>query len=516
MGIAEDIKEKRLGLGLSQKDFSDALGLGKFGDRTLRRWENGESSPSPLVYRAIMSFAADTPYAKEVHVAEFTFIDLFAGIGGIRIPFQELGGKCVFASEIKDDLRKLYALNFPETPIYGDITKINPEEIPPHDIVCAGFPCQPFSQAGKREGFNDTKQRGTLFDYICAIVAEHRPKYLLLENVQNLKNHDNGNTWKVIQEKLAALNYDVKADILSPHQFGLPQHRKRIFIVAIANEKGSLDHFRFPVAQKGASRFCDINKVIDASDTNITKLKPETRLQLEVWQEFIDQTIAHGDTIPSFPIWAMEFGATYDFKNKAPVFQSLENLQGKLGKLGQPINGLTKEACIAQLPNYAQTTTSLIFPNWKIRYIEQNRKFYERNKSWLDPWIEKIRNFENSHLKMEWNCGITATPTLEDKIIQFRASGIRVKLPNFAPALNLVGTQIPIFPWVKLPAEILSEGEPNKGRYMTIREAAAIQGMQDLNFSSLSSTRTLEALGNAINVTLVRRIAKLLLNDEQQ
>ena len=154
-----------------------------------------------------------------------------------------------------------------------------------------------------------------------------------------------------------------------------------VCIVAIANEKGSLDHFRFPVAQKGASRFCDINKVIDASDTNITKLKPETRLQLEVWQEFIDQTIAHGDTIPSFPIWAMEFGATYDFKNKAPVFQSLENLQGKLGKLGQPINGLTKEACIAQLPNYAQTTTSLIFPNWKIRYIEQNRKFYERNKT---------------------------------------------------------------------------------------------------------------------------------------
>ena len=212
---------------------------------------------------------------------QYTFIDLFAGLGGFHLALQQLGGKCVFASEIKDDLRKLYALNFPETPIYGDITKINPEDIPPHDIVCAGFPCQPFSQAGKREGFNDTKQRGTLFDYICAIVAEHRPKYLLLENVQNLKNHDNGNTWKVIQEKLAALNYDVKADILSPHQFGLPQHRKRIFIVAIANEKGSLDHFRFPVAQKGASRFCDINKVIDASDTNITKLKPEQGFNLK-------------------------------------------------------------------------------------------------------------------------------------------------------------------------------------------------------------------------------------------
>lgn len=109
---------------------------------------------------------------------QYTFIDLFAGLGGFHLALQQLGCKCVFASEIKDDLRKLYALNFPETPIYGDITKINPEDIPPHDIVCAGFPCQPFSQAGKREGFNDTKQRGTLFDYICAIVAEHRPKYL--------------------------------------------------------------------------------------------------------------------------------------------------------------------------------------------------------------------------------------------------------------------------------------------------------------------------------------------------
>ena len=98
---------------------------------------------------------------------QYTFIDLFAGLGGFHLALQQLGCKCVFASEIKDDLRKLYALNFPETPIYGDITKINPEDIPPHDIVCAGFPCQPFSQAGKREGFNDTKQRGTLFDYIC-------------------------------------------------------------------------------------------------------------------------------------------------------------------------------------------------------------------------------------------------------------------------------------------------------------------------------------------------------------
>lgn len=446
---------------------------------------------------------------------QYRFIDLFAGLGGFHLALKALGHECVFASELKEDLQTLYKYNFPETPIFGDITQIDPKEIPHHDIICAGFPCQPFSQAGKREGFNDSKQRGTLFDYICAIVAEHRPKYIILENVQNLKNHDNGNTWKVIQEKLADLDYDIKAEILSPHQFGLPQHRKRIFIIAVANEKGSLNHFQFPVPQKGASRFCDINKVIDQDDANVTKIKPETRIQLEIWQEFINETIAHGEQIPSFPIWAMEFGATYNFIGVAPAFQSLSELRGKLGKLGKLIDGQTLEQCLAQLPNYAQTKTSRSFPNWKIRYIEQNRDFYIRNKSWLDSWMTKISNFENSHLKLEWNCGTSATPILEDKIIQFRASGIRVKLPNFAPALNLVGTQIPIFPWVKLPKSIVKDGEPNKGRYMTIREAAAIQGMQDLDFGILSPTRTLEALGNAINVTLVRHIAKRLLNDDR-
>ena len=144
----------------------------------------------------------------------YRFIDLFAGLGGFHLALHALGHECVFASELKEDLQTLYKQNFPGTPIFGDITQIDPNDIPAHDIICAGFPCQPFSQAGKREGFNDSKQRGTLFDYICAIVAKHRPKYLILENVQNLKTHDNGNTWKVIQEKLAELNYDVKADIL--------------------------------------------------------------------------------------------------------------------------------------------------------------------------------------------------------------------------------------------------------------------------------------------------------------
>lgn len=258
MSIAEDIKEKRQRLGLSQKDFSDALGLGKFGDRTLRRWENGESSPSPLVYKAIMSFAADTPYAKEVDDAEFTFIDLFAGIGGIRIPFQELGGKCVFTSEWDKFAQKTYHVNFGDMP-NGDITKITNEEIPDFDVLLGGFPCQPFSQAGLKKGFSDT--RGTLFFEIERIIKAKRPKAFLLENVKQLRGHDKGRTLKVILEHLDALDYQVTYDVLRAADFGVPQNRERIYIVGFDRRYYGLDDkykFPFPEPTHQKTRLGDI------------------------------------------------------------------------------------------------------------------------------------------------------------------------------------------------------------------------------------------------------------------
>ncbi len=444
------------------------------------------------------------------------FIDLFAGLGGFHLALKELGCKCVFASEIKDDLRKLYKINFPETPIIeGDITKIKSEEIPSHDILCAGFPCQPFSQAGKRQGFND-KDHGNLFYNICDIVKSHRPKYILLENVANLKNHDEGRTWKTIKNELEALEYDVaEPAILSPHQFSIPQHRRRIYIVCVDKNKRSLEGFSFPTPTKNK---CEISKIIDENDTNIVKIKSDTRHKLEVWQEFLDLTIAHGDTIPHFPIWAMEFGANYEYEAKAPAFQTLNELQGKKGKLGRLIVGSSVKGCLNSLPIYAQTDKSEVFPKWKISYIKQNREFYEKHKEWLDKWIKKIEKFDNSHQKFEWNCGSDAKPNIYENIVQFRASGIRVKLPTYSPTLNLVGTQVPILPWVKIPARCLTDDEPQQGRYMTVKEAAKLQGMGTLLFGrgdfSLSNTRIFEALGNAVNVNIVEYIAQDLLKDE--
>ncbi len=444
----------------------------------------------------------------------YKFIDLFAGLGGFHFALRELGHECVFASELRTDLQKLYQINFPGTVIDGDITKINPKDIPAHDILCAGFPCQPFSQAGKREGFQDTKKRGNLFYTICDIIDEHRPKYVILENVANLKGHDDGNTWATIKQMLVDRKYEVREAILSPHQFGvIPQHRKRIYIVCENQDYGHLEHFSFPEPKK--RMVYDINKIIDENDTDYIPLRKESREQIQIWQEFVNLTIEHGQKIPRFPVWAMEFGASYDFENIAPAYQEAKNLRGKRGHLGKIIEGYHKKECLKCLPIYARSDKNKQFPKWKIQYIKQNRDFYTKNKEWLDPWLLKIKDYDNSFLKFEWNCGDTANPTLYDKIIQFRASGMRVKLPTFSPALNLVNTQIPILPWVKLPKETIKPGEPDHGRYLTRREAAKLQGMMKLKFGddsfSLSTTRSFEALGNAVNVTVVKHIAKKLL-----
>lgn len=252
------IKEKRLALGLTQNDFADALHMGFNGARTLRRWENGETKPSSLELEMIMSFAATVPYKYKLRKHKFTFIDLFAGIGGIRIPFQEAGGKCVFTSEWDKYAQKTYKINFGETP-EGDITQINENDIPDLDVLLAGFPCQPFSQAGLKKGFADT--RGTLFFDIERIIKAKRPKAFLLENVKQLRGHDKGRTLEVIVQHLKDLNYTVDYDVLRAADFGVPQNRERIYIVGYNKQyfkMGEDYHFIFPQPTHEKTRLGDI------------------------------------------------------------------------------------------------------------------------------------------------------------------------------------------------------------------------------------------------------------------
>ena len=257
--MSSDIKNKRLELGLTIKELADAVGLSKDGDKLLRDWEKGNSTPTPEQYDAIMQFATKRPYTVETKKAKFNYIDLFAGIGGIRIPFQELGGRCVFTSEWDSFAQKTYKTNFGGE-IYGDITKVDVNsDIPDFDILLGGFPCQPFSQAGLHKGFSDT--RGTLFFNIEEIIQAKRPKAFLLENVKQLKGHDHGRTFRIIEEHLRALNYTVSSAVLRAGDFGVPQNRERIYIVGFDKEYYKLAddyQFVFPVPPKMPTRLGDI------------------------------------------------------------------------------------------------------------------------------------------------------------------------------------------------------------------------------------------------------------------
>ncbi len=179
---------------------------------------------------------------KYVKSNQIKFIDLFAGIGGFRIALTELNAECVFSSEWDKFAAKTYSHNFKHQP-FGDITKISESEIPGHNVLCAGFPCQAFSISGKQEGFNDT--RGTLFWDIARIAKHHQPEILFLENVKNLARHDNGRTVKVIYKTLEEIGYSVFSQVLNSSHYGVPQSRERVYFVCF-NKKLNIHNFEFP------------------------------------------------------------------------------------------------------------------------------------------------------------------------------------------------------------------------------------------------------------------------------
>jgi DNA (cytosine-5)-methyltransferase 1 len=240
----------------------------------------------------------------------FTYIDLFAGIGGFHQAADALGGKCVFASEIDAEAKRAYTENYKLAP-HGDITRIGASEIPDHDVLLAGFPCQPFSIIGKKLGFDDI--RGTLFFEIARILEEKKPKMFVLENVKQLKTHNNGKTLKTILKKLEGLNYKVYNEVLNALDFGLPQKRERVIIVGFLNKSVK---FSFP-NPKIQGKLEDVLEKDDAvgdkhfaSETIVKKRKAKHASEYcpGIWHE------NKGGNISSYPYsCALRAGASYNY-----------------------------------------------------------------------------------------------------------------------------------------------------------------------------------------------------------
>ena len=416
------------------------------------------------------------------------FIDLFAGLGGFHLALSKLGHTCVFASELDEDLAKLYEKNFGLKP-HGDIREVEPADVPPHDILCAGFPCQPFSKAGEQRGLQ-CPQWGDLIGYVIAILRHHKPRYFIIENVPNLVHHNSGKTWAGIKRRLHRAGYRVRDRKLSPHMFGVPQIRERAFIVGA---RGELKGFKWPEVDKNQTT--SIRTILDERPVEARKLDSTFVEYLLAWQEFLDR-FPKDIELPSFPIWAMEFGATYPFEDRSPAATKFLEMEGYRGAFGQKLNKLSADEVEAALPPYARGKKHS-YPDWKIAFIKSNRDLYLKHKNVIDPWLPRILKFSPSFQKLEWNVK-GGVRDIWQYVIQFRASGIRIKRPTTAPALVAMTTsQVPVVGWER--------------RYVTPRECSRLQSMGDLVHLPTAKGAAYRALGNAVNVEVVRAVAKAIL-----
>lgn len=335
--------------------------------------------------------------------------------------------------------------------------------------------------------------RGTLFADILKIIDFRRPEFIVLENVAHFVNHDEGNTYQKVKIALQTLGYDVASNQLSPHQFGVPHIRERMYMVA---RRKSLGQFRWPEATHSAAEL-SISSILDRRPKDAVGISKRVKDCLSVWQEFLD-LFPDSVKLPSFPIWSMEFGADYPYNRKNLRSLSLAEIRRYRGTHGARLKGTSWAEIDSQLPSYAKGDGE-VFPHWKKLFICQNREFYAEHKSRIDRWLPKVLRFPPSLQKLEWNCQ-GEKRDIWKYVIQFRASGVRVKRATTAPSLvAMTTTQVPIIAWER--------------RYMTPRECARLQSMDSLTLLP-TGVAAMEAFGNAVNVRVVELILARLLDSQ--
>lgn len=411
----------------------------------------------------------------------FTFIDLFAGIGGFHIALSDLGGKCVFASEIDEAARDIYRKNFEKDmkgPIVGDIIplteKVVSNLIPEHDVLAAGFPCQPFSKSGAQLGMDET--RGTLFYNIAKILEKRKPRILILENVRNLTGPKHKHTWALILRVLRDLGYHVSdiPTILSPHLIspsdgGTPQVRDRVYIIGVfvGKQKAwklSDEPFFFDRSRIGNWKPTDwsLSKHLLQADDEIEsielyKVSNERLKVIQIWEDFlISLGEKNGKRLPGFPLW---------------------------------------EFAMIQKPKISKD-----MPDWKIDFLKKNSAFYIDNQKLIDTWRKKHQDIlllNNSYKKFEWQA--QDMKSIWDGVIQFRPSGVRVKKPDYLPALVAMNQ-----------TSIIGK----RKRTITVREAARLQAFpENFTFFDQNPSKSFKQLGNAVSVGTVKLVLSSVLEN---
>lgn len=411
----------------------------------------------------------------------FDFIDLFAGIGGFHIALSDLGGTCVFASEIDEAAQNIYRRNFEKEmkgPIVGDIIPLTEKSIsrliPEHDVLAAGFPCQPFSKSGAQLGMDET--RGTLFYNIAKIIEKRRPKVIILENVRNLTGPKHKHTWALILRVLRDLGYHVSdlPSIVSPHAIspelgGTPQVRDRVYIIGVyvgkqrawklADEPFVIDK---ELLGTWKSTHWDLEKHLLQQDREIQEIDlykvSEERLSvIDMWDDFLRRVGSKkGKRLPGFPLW--EF-----------AMLSKPKLESDM-------------------------------PDWKIDFLKKNSAFYVENKKAIDSWRMKhpnLKQLNNSYRKFEWQA--QDLDSVWSGVIQFRPSGVRVKRPDYLPALVAMNQ-----------TSIIG----SRKRTITVREAARLQAFPEtFSFGDQSAAQSFKQLGNAVSVGTVKFVLTSILSE---